>query len=80
MDYLAATLGGFIVGLMLGNWIAEKRLRPLIPRPDEPATDRQRAFLAGLQRENPGPFRADPNDPNLTISQASLEIDRIKRG
>ena len=70
---------GLIIGTALGFVISAWAGSPA-PKCDEPATDRQRAYLARLQREHPEiKSEVDPHDPELTMSRASLAIDYIKR-
>ena len=87
MEYLIVGLV-FYVGAVLITRALRRRSSsvPTEPQPPQPATDRQRGYLSGLQRDDPGAARVladlgitDVWDTALTLERASEAIDRIKR-
>ena len=72
----------FILGMAFGWWL-RAWLRPNA-KPDTPATDRQRSYLADLA-ERPGAAEvlaaldiSDPWNPSLTRERASAAINKLK--
>ena len=84
MEYLIVGLVFYVGAVLITRALRRRSGVPTEPKPPQPATDRQRGYLSGLQRDKPGAASVladlgitDVWDEALTLERASEAIDRI---